>query len=303
MFQGRDILSMRDFTKEEILFLLDHAKKIKKSPASYSCKGSLMASCFFEPSTRTRLSFEAAMKRLGGDVIGFADGAVTSAKKGESLSDSMRVIGSYVDVIVIRHPMEGSAKEAAEATKTPVINGGDGANEHPTQTFLDLFTIEECQGTLEGLKIAFVGDLKYARTVHSLALALRYFKPRLYFVAPPSQVMPEKICQELKESHIPFSFHNEIEEVIGEVDILYMTRIQKERFSDHAEYERLANRFVLTRQLLEGKIKPQLKVLSPLPRLGEIATEVDETSQAWYFQQAENGLYVRQALLNLILEK
>lgn len=300
MLKGKSVISVQDFSKEEILKILAHAKMMKKAPPGPILKGKLMASCFFEPSTRTRLSFEAAMKRLGGEVIGFADPAMTSAKKGESLSDTMRMMGSYADVIVIRHPLEGSARAASTVTTTPVINGGDGANEHPTQTFLDLFTIEECQGTLEGLNIVFVGDLKFGRTVHSLAQALKHFNPRLYFVSPPSLAMPDRICTSLREASIPFSFHRDISEVIGKADICYMTRIQEERFSDKAEYEELKSSFILTPESIQGA-KPNLKILHPLPRLTEISTALDNTKEAYYFTQAENGLYVRQALLNMIL--
>jgi aspartate carbamoyltransferase catalytic subunit len=300
MHKGKDLISIKDLTKEEILHLLDAAAEMKKRRTSDLLKGCLLASCFFEPSTRTRLSFEAAMTRHGGGVIGFADGGVSSAKKGESLSDGMRVIGSYADVVVIRHPQEGSAAEAANATVTPVINAGDGANEHPTQTLLDLFTIQECQQKLEGLNIAFVGDLKYARTVHSLAIGLSHFKPHLSFISPASQALPEKVLKSLKETGTSFSFHTKMDEVIPSLDILYMTRIQHERYSDPQAAREMAKEFTLTPRLLEKK-KKNLKVLAPLPRLEEIVVEVDALPEAWYFHQAENGVYVRAALLRAIL--
>lgn len=300
LFKGRDILAMGEFSKEEILQVLAVAKEMKQRPPGPILQGKLMASCFFEPSTRTRLSFESAMKRLGGDVIGFSEPAATSAKKGESLADAMRVIGSYADCIVIRHPLEGSARGAADATTTPVINAGDGANEHPTQTFLDLFTIEECQGRLEKLNIILAGDLKYSRTIHSLALALKHFDARLFFVTPPSLPLPEKILGALRDAGVPLSFHSRLEEVIGKGDILYMTRVQKERFNDLMEYEEVKNTFHVTPELLQAG-KPHLKVMSPLPRLGEIDTRVDMTPHATYFEQAANGVFVRQALLKLIL--
>ena len=242
--KGRDIVSMKELDKEQILKILTRAEEIKKQPPGPILQGHLMASCFFEPSTRTRLSFESAMCRLGGEVIGFSDANLTAAQKGESLYDSMRVIGLYSDLIVIRHPLEGAAKQAAIATEKPVINAGDGANEHPSQTLLDLFTIRECQGRLEGLNVAFVGDLLYGRTVHSLALGLRPFDSRLYFVAPPLLAMPDAICHNLRQAGVPFSFHHSIEEVIDKVDILYMTRVQKERFASQEEYFRVKDQLI-----------------------------------------------------------
>lgn len=299
---GSDILSVKEIDKEQILNVLKRAGEMKKKPVQSILNGYLMASCFFEPSTRTRLSFEGAMKRLGGEVIGFSEPKETAAQKGESLYDSMKVIGQYSDVVVIRHPLEGSAREAADATDKPVINAGDGANEHPTQTLLDLFSIQECQGTLEGLNIAFVGDLLYGRTVHSLAVALRHFNCRLYFVAPQSLAMPDSICQELRKYGVPFSFHHSIEEVTNKCDILYMTRIQKERFLNQEEYDKVKDHFILNVQTVQ-KGKENLRVLHPFPRVNEIETAVDATPYAYYFQQAENGLYVRQALLALLLGK
>ncbi|MCC5831520.1 MAG: aspartate carbamoyltransferase [Chlamydiales bacterium] len=298
----KDLISIKELKREEIESLLKRAYELKQKPPGPILQGHVMASCFFEPSTRTRLSFEAAMKRLGGEVIGFADDASTSLQKGESIYDSMKIIGLYSDVVVIRHPLEGSARQAARATDKPVINAGDGANEHPTQTLLDLFTIEECLGKPDGLHIAFVGDLHFGRTVHSLAYALKQFDVRLYFVSPPSLSMPPAVCEELKRAGVPFSFHNRIEEVVGRSDILYMTRVQKERFHDAVEYNRVKDRYILTRAHLE-EAKEGLKVLHPLPRLNEIAPEVDETCHAYYFPQAENGLYVRQALLCKLLGK
>lgn len=299
-FKGKDILSIKDFSKEELLFLIEKSNVVKKNHPGFVLKGKLMGSCFFEPSTRTRLSFEAAMKRLGGDVIGFSEPNTTSSKKGESLYDTIKVIGSYSDLVVVRHPHEGAARQASEATDKPVINAGDGANEHPTQTLLDLFTIKESQGRLEGLNIVFAGDLKYGRTVHSLALAFKHFDCRIFFVSPQALTMPETICKDLKEAGIPFSFHQTLEEVIKRADILYMTRIQEERFADRLEYQLVKNSFVVTPELL-SKGKKTLRVLHPLPRVGEITLECDQTPQAYYFVQSENGLYVRQALLMLVL--
>lgn len=301
-FKNRDIISINDLTKAEILEVLKVAKDLKQKPRPKLLDGFVMGSCFFEPSTRTRLSFETAMERLGGKVIGFADPGVTSAKKGESLYDAIKIIGQYADVIAMRHPLEGAARRAAEATDKPILNGGDGANQHPTQTLLDLFTIAECQKKLNNLEIALVGDLKYGRTVHSLAQALCHFGARLHFVAPDALQMPSYICEELKAKKVKFSLHQKIEQIINKVDVLYMTRIQGERFADPADYERVKNAFILKAGLLKGA-KNNLRILHPLPRVNEITTEVDKTKHAYYFEQAENGLFVREALLALVLGK
>jgi aspartate carbamoyltransferase catalytic subunit len=240
------------------------------------------------------------MERLGGKIIGFAETASTSVSKGESLYDAVKIVGQYVDVIALRHPKEGAARLAAEATDKPVINGGDGANQHPTQTLLDLFTIRETQKKLNNLSVALVGDLKYGRTVHSLSLALSLFNVRLYFVAPSSLQIPDYILGKLKKREISYSLHEELEKVIPGVDILYMTRIQKERFPDPLDYEKVKNVYVLTLKHLE-RARKNLRILHPLPRVNEIAVEVDKIPYAYYFQQAQNGLYVRQALLALVL--
>jgi aspartate carbamoyltransferase catalytic subunit len=275
---------------------------MKNSPRPRLLQGKIMGSCFFEPSTRTRLSFETAMLRLGGSITGFADPGVTSTKKGETLADSIKIIGNYVDVIAIRHPLEGAVRRAAEAAAVPVINGGDGANQHPTQTLLDLFTIKECQRKLNNLNIALVGDLKYGRTVHSLTQALTHFNPRLFFIAPESLQMPNYLTDELKDKKIKFSRHEKMEQIIKKVDILYMTRIQKERFADPLEYEQMKSVFILRAEMLNG-VKNNLRVMHPLPRVGEIETDVDVTKHAYYFEQAKNGVYVREALLAMVLGK
>ena len=301
-FKNRDIISIRDFTKDDILHILERAAALKKKPQPHLLDDYVLGSCFFEPSTRTRLSFETAMQRLGGRVVGFADPNVTSTKKGETLYDSIKIVSQYVDVIAMRHPLEGAARRAAEASDKPIINGGDGANQHPTQTFLDLLSIQETQKKLDNLSIAFVGDLKYGRTVHSLAQALCHFNARVYCVAPEMLQMPEYILDEFKASRIKFSLHSELESVIPKVDILYMTRIQGERFGDPAEYEKVKNAYVLTAAMLKG-VKSNLKILHPLPRVNEIHPDVDTTPYAYYFQEAENGLYVREALFGLVLGK
>jgi aspartate carbamoyltransferase catalytic subunit len=298
-FKNRSLVSIADLSKAEIEFLIKKAAEFKKRQPKELLRGKLLASCFFEPSTRTRLSFEAAMLKLGGQVMGFSEAASTSAAKGETLFDTMKVIGGFADLIVVRHPQEGAARLSSLATKTPVINAGDGANQHPTQTLLDLFSIKECQGSLEGLKIALVGDLKYGRTIHSLVHACTLFDMRLYFISPEQLSLPEPILQELKKKRGKFSFHQSIEEVVDKVDILYMTRIQKERF-DEGTYNKVKDCYILKKETLK-KAKKHLKVLHPLPRVNEIDPTIDQTPYAYYFQQAENGLFVRQALLASIL--
>lgn len=304
-FLNRDIISINDFSRQEIEYILKIAEKIEKMPESKKLKllaGKVLGTLFFEPSTRTRLSFETAMQHLGGSVLGFAKAQTSSASKGETTADTVKMVEAYTDVVVLRHSLEGSARVGAEASKNPIINGGDGANQHPTQTLLDMYTIKKTQGKLDGLKVALVGDLKYGRTVHSLAIALSFFGCKLYFVAPKLLPMPKSICDVLKERKIKYSVHERIEEVIKEVDILYMTRIQKERFGDPLEYEKVKDVYVLKKAMLEG-VKKNMKVLHPLPRVNEIETEVDDTPHAYYFQQGANGVPIRQAVLALVLGK
>ncbi len=299
----RDLISISDLSKQEIELVLETANKFQIQQKSDILKGSILATCFFEPSTRTRLSFEAAMHRLGGSVIGFAESAGTSKEKGETLYDTMRVIGSYADLIVIRHPQEGSARLAAEAADIPVINAGDGANQHPTQTLLDLFTIRECQGKIEELHIALSGDLKHSRTVHSLSLALAHYPVRLFFISPESLSLPESISHELRKKGVKFSFHTSIEEVVSKIDILYMTRIQKERFLEAQEPGKaFFNPCMLRKKNLE-KVKSNFRILAPLPRIDEIEKSIDATPYAYYFKQAANGIPVRMAILALLLGK
>ena len=296
----RDILSIAELTREEMEAVIATAAQLKARPRNDLLKDKVIASCFFEASTRTRLSFETAVQRLGGTVIGFADSANTSlGKKGETLADSIKIISSYADAVVMRHPQEGAARLASEFSRVPVINGGDGSNQHPTQTLLDLFTIHETQGRLDGLTLAFVGDLKYGRTVHSLAQALSLFNCRLYFVSPEALAMPDYICEELDDRGIQYELVANLEEVVPELDILYMTRVQKERF-DETEFQHMKARYKLEAEMLTHA-RPTLKVLHPLPRVGEIALDVDSTPYAYYFQQAENGVYARQALLARVL--
>ena len=300
----KHIISINDLNREELELVLQTAASLKANPQPELLKHIVVASCFFEASTRTRLSFETAMHRLGASVVGFADGSNTSlGKKGETLADTISVIGTYVDAIVMRHPQEGAARLATEFSNgVPILNAGDGANQHPTQTLLDLFTIQETQGRLSNLSIAMVGDLKYGRTVHSLAQALAKFDGnRFYFIAPDALAMPSYITDVLDEKGIIWSRHDSIEEVVPLVDILYMTRVQKERL-DPSEYANVKAQFVLRAADLAGA-QDNMKVLHPLPRIDEITTDVDKTPYAWYFQQAGNGIYARQALLALVLSE
>lgn len=301
-FKGKDIVSVADLSKAEILAILRTAKILKQKPRPGLLAGKILASCFFEPSTRTRLSFEAAMQRLGGSVIGFADPQLTSIKKHETLYDTIKIIGQYADAIVIRHPLDGAARQAAAATDKPVINAGDGSNQHPTQTLTDLFTISESHGALDALNIVFVGDLKYGRTVHSLTQALTHFKVRLFYVAPDSLQLPGYLLDILKQNRIKFSLHRNVEEVLPTADILYLTRIQEERFSDPTEFEKVRHAFRLTASMLTGARK-NMKVLHPLPRVNELDITVDTTPYANYFTQAANGVPVREAILGLVLGK
>lgn len=299
---GKSLVSVGDLTLEEVNLVLDRAKMLKEKPQPALLQKKILASCFFEASTRTKLSFESAMMRLGGNTIGFSDPETTSVKKGESLQDSIKVISAYCDALVLRHPSEGSARLAAEVSNKPVINAGDGANRHPSQTLLDLFTIRECQGKLDGLNIAFVGDLKYGRTVHSLAQAFRFYpKTRFYFVAPELLTMPDPICENLRRAGIRFSFHKGLTELMPKLDVIYMTRMQKERF-DATSLLKSTAQYRLTENMLESA-KSNMKVLHPLPRVDEIDAAIDKTDHAYYFQQAENGLTVRQAILSLLLHK
>lgn len=299
-FKGRDIISMKDFSKEEIMHVLKTARKMEKDGHSKLLSGKVMASLFFEPSTRTRLSFESSMSRLGGKVVGFADQGVSSSSKGESLGDSIRVVEGYSDVIVIRHPLEGAARLAAESSSIPVINAGDGSNQHPTQTFLDLYTILKSKKTLEGLTVGFIGDLKYGRTVHSLAHALSHFGVEMYFISPESLRMPDDDLKDLKEAGATFHEEENLKKLIGRLDVLYATRIQRERFPDQLEYEKVKNSYVIGNSILKDAKKDMI-ILHPLPRVNEIKEEVDATPHAMYFEQARNGIPVRQALLALTL--
>lgn len=303
-FKHRDIISIKDFSKEEIEYILEYAKRMipyaKAEKHTTHLKDQILATLFFEPSTRTRLSFESAMHRLGGHVIGFADPSATSQRKGESLADTIRMADSYSDAIVIRHPQEGAARLAAEFSDVPILNAGDGAGQHPTQCLLDLFTILTEKKKIKGNNVVLLGDLKYGRTVHSLAYALSLFQANLTLVSPDTLKMPKEVIHECKEFGVePVSTTN-LEKAIKEADVLYVTRIQKERFPDAEEYNRVVGSYKINNVLLQ-QAKPDLIVMHPLPRIVEIEPEVDQTTHAIYFTQAFNGLPVRMALLSLIL--
>jgi len=298
----RHIISIDDLSRHDLDYILHVASCLKAKPQPELLKGKVVACCFFEASTRTRLSFETSVHRLGASVVGFADSTNTSlGKKGETLADTINIIRNYVDAIVMRHPQDGAARLATEFSfGVPIFNAGDGANQHPSQTILDLFTIQETQGRLNNINIAMVGDLKYGRTVHSLAQALAKFDGnRFYFIAPEALAMPDYILKMLAEKGIEYSQHNSIEEIINEIDILYMTRVQKERL-DPSEYASMKSQFILRAADLDNA-KTNLKVLHPLPRIDEITLDVDKTPYAYYFQQAGNGIYARQALLAAVL--
>jgi len=300
-FEGRDIISIRDFSREEIDYILKVAQAMEPlaQKGSDMLRGKILATLFFEPSTRTRLSFEAAMHKLGGSTIGFAEAEIASVRKGENLADTVRTVENYADVIAIRHPLEGAARLAAEFAKVPIINGGSGAEEHPTQALLDLYTIMKEKGGIDGLKIALVGDLRYGRTVHSLAYALSYYDVELYLVSPESLRMRREVLEEIREK-IPVIEETNIKKVIPILDVLYVTRIQKERFPDPAEYIKVKGSYKIDLETL-SKAKEDLIIMHPLPRIDEIAAEVDGTPHARYFQQVWNGIVMRMALLALIL--
>ena len=300
-FQGRDITSIEDFSMEEINYIIDVSKTMEPlaKKGSDMLKGRILANLFFEPSTRTRLSFEAAMLKLGGSTIGFGDAENTSVKKGENLADTVRTVENYADIIALRHPLEGAAKLAAEFAKVPVINAGSGAEEHPTQALLDLYTIQKEKGKIDGLKIAVVGDLRYGRTVHSLAYALSLYNIELTLVSPESLRMRREVLRKI-QNKIPVTETQNLEKIMPQIDVLYVTRIQKERFPDQAEYAKVKGVYRIDLETL-ANAKKNLIILHPLPRVDEIAAEVDITPQARYFQQVWNGIVVRMALLALVL--
>ena len=298
---NNSFVSIADCSKEEILYLIHKAESFEKNPNQKILEGKVCATLFFEPSTRTRLSFETAVNRLGGKVIGFSDAATTSSSKGETLKDTIKMVSNYADVIIMRHHLEGAARYASEITDTPIINAGDGANQHPTQTLLDMYSIYKTQKTLENQTIAMVGDLKYGRTIHSLLTGMSHFHPTCRFVAPDELRLPELYKQFLDTQNISYQEYTEfLPEVINQSDILYMTRVQRERFTDLMEYEKVKNLYVLTNEMLRDS-KPNLRILHPLPRVNEIAQDVDDNPKAYYFEQAKNGVYARQAIISKVL--
>ena len=300
-FKGRDIISIEDFSRDEIDYIIriSHTMEPRATKSSDMLKGKILASLFFEPSTRTRLSFEAAMLKLGGSAIGFAEAEITSVRKGENLADTIRTVENYSDIIVLRHPLEGAAKLAAEFSRIPILNAGSGAEEHPTQALMDLYTIQKEKGKIDGLKIALIGDLRYGRTVHSLACALSLYDIELYLISPDTLRMRHGVIRTIKNK-ISISEDANLEKIIPQLDVLYVTRIQKERFPDPAEYAKVKGTYRIDLKTLK-KAKKDMIILHPLPRVDEIAYEIDSTPQARYFQQIRNGIIVRMTLLSLVL--
>ena len=306
MINGKkDIISMNDFTAEEILLILKKAEAIEKMSDEEKLSlmhGKIVATMFYEPSTRTKLSFESAAMRLGANILYF-DTEHSSVKKGESFSDTIRMVESYSDIIVIRHPLDGAARLAASVSHKPVLNGGDGSNQHPSQTILDLYTIMKEKGTLENLHIAFTGDLKYGRTVHSLVKALKHFHPIIYFVSPSMLSMPQYLLDDLDDAGVIYYIEENFTGCLDKLDVFYMTRIQRERFPDPEEYEKVKGVYIINRGNIEGKCKDDMIIMHPLPRVNEIDVDLDTTKYARYFEQARNGIPIRQAMMMLSLER
>ena len=294
--KNHDFVTIADLTKEEISYLLEMAQEFEKHPNRDILKGKVVATLFFEPSTRTQLSFQTAANRLGARVIGFSDAKTSSTTKGETLKDTILMVSNYADIIVMRHYIEGAARYASEVAPVPIVNAGDGAHMHPSQCLLDLYSIYKTQGTLENLNIYLVGDLRYGRTVHSLITAMRHYNPTFHFIAPQELAMPQEYKLYCKQKGIKYYEHTDFDEnVIADADILYMTRVQKERFSDLMEYEKVKNVYILRAAMLSNA-KPNMRILHPLPRVNEIAYDVDDNPHAYYIQQAKNGLYAREAI-------
>ena len=299
--KNKSLVSINDYSKDEYLKILSLAETFEKNPVRDLMSGKVVATLFYEPSTRTRLSFESAVNRLGGKIIGFSDSNSSSVSKGESLYDTIKTVGNYCDLIVMRHPLEGSARFASEISQVPIINAGDGANQHPTQTLLDLYSIKKTQGRLDEINIFMVGDLKYGRTVHSLLMAMSKFKTTFNFIAPEELKMPDEYKLFLDSLGLKYFEHKDFTDIISEADIIYMTRVQKERFSDPIEYEKTKNAYVLKDYMLRNT-KQNMKILHPLPRVSEIDPSIDLNPKAYYFIQALNGVYVRQAIITSILD-
>lgn len=302
----KDIISMNDMSKEEILNILKIAEKIEDTSEEEKFKflhGKIISTLFFEPSTRTKMSFESAALRLGAEILHFPPLELTSLKKGESFTDTIKMVESYSDVIVVRHPYDGAARLAANTSKKPVLNAGDGSNQHPSQTLLDLYTILKEKGTLNNISIAFVGDLKYGRTVHSLVKALTHFNPKIYFISPEILQMPQYLLDDLDKNNVKYEILKDFRDCLNKIDVFYMTRIQRERFPDIEDYEKVKGIYVINKENIVGKCKEDMIILHPLPRVDEIATDLDDTKYALYFKQAKNGIPVRQAMIMTVLDK
>lgn len=298
---SKSLISITDFTKEEYLKIMRLAEDFEANPNQKLLQGKVIATLFFEPSTRTRLSFETAINRLGGKIIGFSDSSSSSVSKGETLHDTIKMVSNYADMIIMRHPLEGSARYASEVSGMPIINAGDGANQHPSQTLLDMYSIIKTQGSLDNINLFLVGDLKYGRTVHSLLMAMLQFEnPIFNFIAPPELAMPNEYKLLLASKGIRFFEHTEFTDIINAADIIYMTRVQKERFVDPVEYEKVKNIYILRNEMLKNT-KENMKILHPLPRINEIHTDVDSNPKAYYFTQAKNGVYTRMAIIAHLL--
>ena len=298
--KNKSLISITDFSKDDYLRILDLAEEFEKNPNQKILEGKIVATLFFEPSTRTRLSFESAVSRLGGKVIGFSDAGSSSITKGETLKDTIKMVSNYCDLIIMRHPIEGSARYASEIASVPVINAGDGANQHPTQTLLDMYSIKKTQNRLENLNIFMVGDLKYGRTVHSLLMAMSNFNTTFYFISHEELKMPNEYKFYLDNLGLTYYEHREFSDIIAQADIIYMTRVQKERFSDIMEYEKTKNAYILRNSML-ANTKQNLRILHPLPRVNEIHIDVDDNEKAYYFTQGLNGVFTRQAIIASIL--
>lgn len=298
---AKSLISITDFSKEEYLKIMQLAADFEANPNQKLLQGKVIATLFFEPSTRTRLSFETAINRLGGKIIGFSDSSSSSVSKGETLHDTIRMVSNYADMIIMRHPLEGSARYASEVSSVPVINAGDGANQHPSQTLLDMYSITKTQGSLDNINLFMVGDLKYGRTVHSLLMAMLQFKDPIFnFIAPPELAMPNEYKILLASKGIRYFEHTEFTDIINAADIIYMTRVQKERFIDPVEYEKVKNVYILRNAMLNNT-KENMRILHPLPRINEIHTDVDSNPKAYYFTQAKNGVYTRMAIIAHLL--
>ena len=297
-----NLISMRNLGVDKINLLLQLAENLETGKIKSDMTGKVMGALFFEPSTRTQLSFETAMKKMGGEVITMAGTKGTSVEKGETLSDTVKIINQYSDIIVMRHPMEGAAQYVSECVDIPIVNAGDGANQHPTQSLLDLYSIYKTQDSIKNLKVCMLGDLRYGRTVHSLAFALGKFNPEFYFVSPEILQMPKYILDEINQLGIKYTQTKNLDEIVNKLDILYVTRIQKERFTDPEDYEKVKSSYIITPEILKGA-KKNFKILHPLPRVDEISADVDKLDCAYYFQQAKNGVYMRQAIITKLMEQ